>query len=438
MNDSDIETLQSELEKTRTELKERSKKYVQLHNKLKQVTASFEGRLESRTQDLVLARDKAIEASRAKSEFLSSMSHELRTPLNAIIGFTELLLTDQSDPLTEIQQDSAQEIKKAGNHLLELINEVLDIARIESGKIELNLEPVELWPLLEDAINVTTPMAQQHDIKVDVTNKIQSETIIIQADQLRLKQVLINLLSNAIKYNQPEGRVLVRTELLDNDVIRIFVEDTGIGIMQSDLDKIFESFVRVGKKVADVEGTGVGLSLTKRIIESMEGSIGVDSKTGRGSSFWIDIPLSLESRISIETPRTSTGIFGVIDNFNKKILYIEDDQASSNLVTGVIEQKVFLDLITAATGQDGIDSALQQSPDLIIVDIGLPDMSGMDVLKTLRSNSATAHLPIIALSARASEKDIQEGLSAGFDSYLTKPVLPKHLLKAISVAFYRG
>ena len=146
MNNSDIEALQSELEKTRTELRERSKKYVQLHNKLKQVTASFEGRLESRTQDLVLARDKAIEASRAKSEFLSSMSHELRTPLNAIIGFTELLLTDQSDPLTEIQQDSAQEIKKAGNHLLELINEVLDIAGIESGKIALNLEPVERWP----------------------------------------------------------------------------------------------------------------------------------------------------------------------------------------------------------------------------------------------------------------------------------------------------
>jgi CheY-like chemotaxis protein len=190
--------------------------------------------------------------------------------------------------------------------------------------------------------------------------------------------------------------------------------------------------------MAEVEGTGIGLSLTKRIIESMEGSIGVDSEPGRGSSFWIDIPLSLESRVSIEAPRTSTGIFGVIEDFNKKILYIEDDEASRNLINGVIQQKVFLDLSMATTGQEGIDSALKQAPDLIILDIGLPDMSGFEVLKTLRSNSSTAHLPIIALSARASEKDIQEGISAGFDSYLTKPVLPKHLLKAISVAFYKG
>lgn len=438
MTDHDIKALQGELEKTRAELKKRSQKYVQLHNKLKQVIISFEGRLEARTQDLVSARDHAIEASKAKSEFLSGMSHELRTPLNAIIGFTELLLTDQSEPLTEIQRDSAQEIKKAGNHLLELINEVLDIARIESGKIELNLEPVELWPLLEEAINFTTPLAQQEGIRVDVTNIIRSETIIVQADQLRLKQVLINLLSNAIKYNKTEGQVLVRTNLLDNDVIRIFVEDTGIGISQSDLDKIFESFVRVGKKVAGVEGSGVGLSLTKRIIESMDGSIGVDSHPGQGSSFWIDIPLSLESRISIEAPRTSTGIFGVIEDFNKKILYIEDDEASRNLIAEVIKQKIFLELNIATTGQDGIDNALKQPPDLVIVDIGLPDMSGFDILKTLRKNPATAHLPIIALSAHASEKDIQNGLSAGFDSYLTKPVLPKHLLKAISVAFYKG
>jgi len=406
-----------------------------LKQDLQAVTSNLEQVIRYRTLALTEARDDALEASRAKTEFLSSMSHELRTPLNAIIGFSELLMTDHQEPLSEMQKDSVLEISKAGQHLLDLINDILDMARIESGKIKLEMGEVELWPLIDECLTGIQPLAEKQGIEISAADNLRPQGIRVHADHLRLKQALINLLSNAIKYNRESGSVHVRTDLLDTDDVRILVEDTGIGISPEDIETIFEAFSRVGEKMNEVEGTGVGLSLTRRLVEGMGGEIGVDSKLNIGSHFWIDIPASQAAAIPESVPRHETGVFPLLGSFDRTVLYVEDNPANRRLVEAIFRQIPYYRLILADSGREGIEAAILQKPDIVVTDIQMPGVDGNEVLRILKKNRATASLPVIALSANARPEDVRKGLEAGFDDYLVKPIRPKQLIRALNLFF---
>ena len=381
--------------------------------------------------ELNVAMAAAEKANLAKSDFLSSMSHELRTPLNAVLGFAQLIESG-SPPPTLSQQQSLKEILKGGWYLLELINEILDIAQIESGKLSLALESTPLTEVMRECLTMIEPQAQKRGISV--TCPAIEMPYFVQADRVRLKQALLNLLSNAVKYNRRDGTVVMDCIVNTPGRIRVVIKDTGAGLAPDQLAQLFQPFNRLGKEGSSEEGTGIGLVVTKQLVELMEGAIGVESSAGAGSTFWIELGLTVEPKpaplehAAVASPPVQTGAP------LRTLLYIEDNPANLKLVDNLIARRTDLHLLTAMEGQRGIEIARTSRPDIILIDINLPGINGIEALRILRADPATAHIPVVALSANAMPRDIEKGLAAGFFRYLTKPIKVTEFMETLDMA----
>jgi PAS domain S-box-containing protein len=389
--------------------------------------------LREKNVELEGARSVAEKANLAKSEFLSSMSHELRSPLNAILGFAQLM--EKGSPLpTSKQQSSIDQILKAGWYLLKLINEILDLALIESGRLSLSLEPMSLADVLLECQAMIEPQAQQRLIRMRFP-RLESPCF-VHADQTRVKQVLINLLSNAIKYNCAQGLVEVRCGQTSPERIRISVQDTGAGLCSEKLAQLFQPFNRLGQETSPMEGTGIGLVVSKRLVELMGGEIGVESTVGVGTLFWIELQLAAAPQIAVDAAEAlaSTQVSALQGVATRTLLYVEDNRANMQLVEQLIELRADLRLLGAGDGTQGIALARIHQPAVILMDINLPGISGIQALKILRADPATAHIPVLAISANAMPHDIKKGLAAGFVRYLTKPININEFMGALDMA----
>lgn len=397
-----------------------------------------EHKLRQQQIELESARDAAEKANMAKSEFLSSMSHELRTPLNAVLGFAQLMETATPLP-TPAQKLSIEQILKGGWYLLRLINEILDLALIESGKLMMLQETINLSEILRDCQLMTIPQAEARGITVRLPEG--AHDWFIDADRTRLKQVVINLLSNAIKYNHVNGSVTVVCEMTRDHHMRVSVSDTGPGLAPEMLQQLFQPFNRLGQESSGAEGTGIGLVVTKQLVELMGGVIGVNSERGAGSTFWFELPLSVEAapstRESIAATPSAQAVLNA-DAAQRTLLYVEDNPANLRLVEQLIQRRSDLKLLTATDGYAGVEMARQHLPDLILMDINLPGISGLEALKLLRAIPETANIPMMALSANAVPHDVDQGLKAGFLRYLTKPIKIDEFMAAIDGALVRS
>jgi PAS domain S-box-containing protein len=376
----------------------------------------------------------AEKANLAKSDFLSSMSHELRTPLSAILGFAQLMESGSPAP-TPTQKRSIDQILQAGWYLLELINEILDLALIESGKLSLSLEPISLAEVMQECQAMIEPQAKKRGI--GVTFPRFAIPCYVKADRTRVKQVLINLLSNAIKYNKAGGTVEVKFVADTSGRIRICVEDTGEGLSADKLSQLFQPFNRLGQEANVEEGTGIGLVVAKRLIEWMGGSIGVESTVGKGSVFWIEMNLSTAPQAAADTAQRV--VPGQLPDHSeakvRTLLYVEDNPANLMLVEDLIARRPDIRLLSARDGLSGVAIARESVPDVILMDINLPGISGIEALRILSEDPATAHIPMVALSANAMPRDIEKGLEAGFFRYLTKPIKVTEFMDTLDVAF---
>ena len=391
---------------------------------------SVRKRVELELNEAVAAAEKA---NRAKTDFLSSMSHELRTPLNAVLGFAQLMEIGIPAP-TPSQKRNLDQILKAGWYLLELINEILDLALIESGKVILSREPVSLIEVMLECRAMIEPQAQKRGI--GMTFPRFEAPCFVNADRTRVKQVLINLLFNAIKYNRPGGTVAVEYAFTRPKTVRISVRDSGAGLSAEQLAQLFEPFNRLGKEASVEEGTGIGLVVTKRLVELMDGVIGADSTVGVGSVFWFELSLTSAPRLAaVENVEAATGQPKTTSGAPMRtLLYVEDNPANLELVEQLIARRSDLRVLSAADGNLGIEFARAYQPDVILMDINLPGVNGIEAMKVLRADPSTAHIPILALSANAVPRDIQRGLEAGFFNYLTKPIKVNQFMEALDVA----
>jgi PAS domain S-box-containing protein len=363
------------------------------------------------------AKEEADRANHAKSDFLSRMSHELRTPLNSILGFGQLL--DRQSP-TETQRPRIRYILSAGRHLLNLINEVLDISRIESGTLQLSVEPVCLEEAIAEALDLMRPIAAERTIALTADCALE-QTSYVLADRQRLKQVLLNLLSNAVKYTAIEGSVTVSFADSGNTVTRISVRDNGAGIPVEKLARLFTPFDRLGAEQSAVEGTGLGLALCQRLVQAMNGLIGVNSALGSGSTFWLELPNAKSPLQTLAASRADSVPAHPSAEDGRRLLYIEDNFSNVTLVDQMLAERPTFELMTVMQGRVGLDLARQHSPDLILLDLHLPDMPGWQVLAQLKADQMTREIPVVVISADATAPQIKRLLSAGAHAYLTKP-----------------
>jgi len=372
-------------------------------------------------EELRAARAAAESASAAKSEFLASMSHELRTPLNAILGFAQLLQRDRKEPLSPRHQARAGEILKGGDHLLRLIDDILDLSRIEAGGVAMSIEPVDVSDVLAEVRRTLTPMAAAQGLRLSL-DPAPRELPMVAADRTRLVQILMNFGSNAVKYNRPGGLVTFALSAVDEGHVRALVRDTGIGIPADKQGRLFQPFQRAGQEGGPIQGTGIGLVITKRLAELMGGQVGFRSTWEQGSEFWVDLPVHCSDSQAPPPPVARRDATALKLDGHAQILYIEDNPANVAFMRDLLETLESLELVTASTAESGIAQARALCPALIIMDINLPGMSGLEALQVLRDAAETKHIPVIALTAAASERDKQRGLQAGFARYLTKPV----------------
>jgi PAS domain S-box-containing protein len=364
------------------------------------------------------AKAEADRANHAKSDFLSRMSHELRTPLNSILGFGQLLDRQSAN---DAQRTRVRYILSAGRHLLNLINEVLDISRIEAGNLQLSLEPVCLEEAMSEALDLMRPLAAEREIRLAASCPLDTTTYVL-ADRQRFKQVLLNLLTNAVKYTAMQGSVEVSFDDSGNGTMRLLVRDTGAGIPTEKLSRLFTPFDRLGAEQSTVEGTGLGLALSQRLVEAMHGCIGVNSTVGDGSTFWVELPqaespfqqLAAQKNAPVPEELSHTG--------KRRVLYIEDNFSNVTLVEQMLGERPSLELMTAMQGRLGLDLARKHVPDLVLLDLHLPDMPGWQVLAQLQADQTTRHIPVIVISADATAPQIKRLLAAGAHAYLTKPL----------------
>ena len=391
---------------------------------LRDANRGLETRVRERTVALEAARDDAERANRAKSDFLSRMSHELRTPMNAILGFAQILETSGQDAR---QQRWVSEIRQAGEHLLVLIDELLDLARIEVGRLNVRLEPVELQPVVQEAAAMCKMAADGRQVAL-VVERQDDDGWAVVADRTRLRQVLLNLLSNAIKYNHEGGRLDVRCRRVAPGRLRLTVSDTGLGLPPEQIEKLFRPFERLGREDSGVQGSGIGLALSKQLAELMHCTLGAESVPGLGASFWIDMPLALGGVVAagppapVAVPQAGRSL---------RVLYIEDNLVNVALMRAIFESRPDLELLTASDGPSGLAQARAEPPGAILLDIQLPGMSGYEVLQALRGDPALSGVPVIAVSADAMPHDVARGLAAGFAAYIAKPIRFGELMKRL-------
>ena len=365
------------------------------------------------------AKDEADRANKAKSEFLSRMSHELRTPLNAILGFGQLL--ERQSP-TPTQRPRIQHVINAGRHLLGLINEVLDISRIEVGRMQLSLEPVCVAEAIQETLDLMRPLSGERRIQL-IADVDLDATVHVLADRQRFKQVLLNLLTNAVKYTPVSGRVTVSCAANGNDQVRIRVADTGPGIAKEKLVRLFTPFDRLGAEQSNVEGTGLGLALSQRLMQAMGGAIGVENSCSYGSTFWVELPRTKSPLEQTRPPKArDRKPPRRLEGKKRTLLYIEDNLSNLTLIEQILEERPEIELLSAMQGQVGLDLARQHSPDLILLDLHLPDLPGWEVLSQLKAGETTSHIPVVVVSADATTRQIKRLAKAGAATYLTKPL----------------
>ena len=367
-------------------------------------------------------KEMAEAASRAKSEFLSRMSHELRTPMNAILGFAQLLTMSQKEPLSAVQKERVKQIVKGGEHLLGLINEILDMSRIEAGRVQISPEPVSLRDIIQEAIDLTAPLADSRSIQIQLNLEMKGNPFVM-ADRQRLKQILLNLLSNAVKYNRPGGFVAIHCEPTQPDraAWRISVADSGPGIWPEDLPHLFVPFERLAAEQSKVEGSGLGLALAKRLVELMKGQIGVESVLGQGSTFWVELPAA-ESQLDRLQRTGDTAKLPTMSVTTRTILYIEDNRANFELVEQVLSDYEQIELLWAADPAGSLALAHRHHPNLILLDVHLGGKDGGEVLQQLKRDDRLAHIPVLAVSADASHGQAERLMALGAHAYLTKPL----------------
>ena len=435
---AEIELRTHALERSNGELAREGEQRTEAQQEVMRLNQELEVRVHERTMqlemtngELAMAMEEARSANYAKSAFLSSMSHELRTPLNAILGFAQILSSDRLPSTLEQKKEFAGHILKSGRHLLTLINEILDLAKVESGTVSLSLEPVGLDAILQECRDMIAPLASQRGIGMAFPDACPLNVL---ADRTRLKQILLNLLSNALKYNREQGQVAIECAPQAGGRVRISVRDTGVGLDAEQLALLFQPFNRLGQEGGTEEGSGIGLVVTKRLVELMDGSIGVSSAPGEGSTFWIELRVVDAVPIPAAAASPRPDLAGALLEHSAPVtlLYVEDNPANLILVEEIVRYCPQLQLLTATDGRLGVEMARTHLPQLILMDINLPHVNGTDALKLLRADPRTAHIPVIALTANAMPGDVERSMALGFYRYLTKPINLDEFTEAIN------
>jgi signal transduction histidine kinase/AmiR/NasT family two-component response regulator len=427
----ELETSNSEIAREAEQRSQAQKEIMRLNEELEQRVHERTVQLEQANGELAMAMEEAKSANQAKSAFLSSMSHELRTPLNAILGFAQILTSDKLPSTLVQKKEFANHILKSGRHLLTLINEILDLAKIESGAVALSMEPVALQEILQECESMVAPLAGQRGIRLLFPEHCTAN---VTADRTRLKQILLNLLSNAIKYNREGGAVVADCSPSGPGLLRISVQDTGLGLHPDQVRMLFQPFNRLGQESSAEEGTGIGLVVTKRLVELMGGTIGVTSSLGVGSMFWIELNATepVPSRVDAAAQQPVRMAHHRGESEPAVVLYVEDNPANLKLVEEIMSFRPDLQLLSAPDGQLGVELARAHQPDIVLMDINLPGVNGIDALKLLRNDPRTAEIPVIALTANAMPRDVEKGLAAGFFRYLIKPINIDEFTEAIN------
>ncbi len=395
----------------------------------------LEALVDERTHELQVAKDAAERASRVKSEFLSSMSHELRTPLNAILGFGQLLEYSDQSGMDDEQRQAISFINSSGDHLLNLINQVLDFNKIEDGNLSVHVESFEPFDELQDCFAIASAMAVKHGVTIELKKSVPVHPV-IRADRTRVKQVLLNLMTNAIKYNRQGGKVCLDCDVIDDRYLRLIVADTGIGVPADRQHLMFEPFQRLGHESSTIEGTGIGLTITRKLVNLMRGRIGFESEEGKGSTFWIDLPLDPRWKdgppVRDQDEREAPPVLEKpVNGKRSTLLYVEDNADNVRLMEMILDREDDFTLVSVPNAEEGLELVAQIAPDVILMDINLPGMDGFQALNALKAQANGRCVPVIAVTASALPSEVQRGLDAGFTAYLTKPIRIDVTLSAI-------